>query len=255
MKIKQKLPDDVVVSKFKHLQKVALLPKMKIGDYTESDWILAYLLTSLDSFDKEIFLARKELGIKKTFRYSSVKKDFGELIKSLYSLGQDKYIISIDIAKNIIKKFRLGENWLTSIQTAIFTDTLPVPEKNEPIQIETQDNFINRGFDYCSIRINQRITTNELKKWIKKNKLWIRHNLNNLPKINKPKIDPNTVLWGHFAWILKKAGMISWTEMSKFIEKSTGKIGFVKDIESSPGPEELERYYKRFIASLKKIDQ
>ena len=253
MKIKKESADSTVVSKIWNIQKVALLPGLKIGDYNNSDWILAYLLTALASFDEQISSIRKDLGITEIYKYSSVK-NLQELVKIFFSLGQENYLMSIKAAQKIIRRYRLGENWMMSIQAAFFTDTLPVPNKIDSIKLETNDSLPDHNSSYCSIRVNQRITINELKKWIKKNKLWIRNNLNNLPKINKPKIDSNTVLWGHFAWILKKGGMNSWTEMTKFIQKHIDEFGSAYGVNSAPEPVEIERYYKRFVLSLRKVD-
>lgn len=253
MKIKKEPADSTVISKIWNLQKVALLPGLKIGDYSNSDWILAYLLTSLTSFDEQISSIRKDLGITEIYKYSSVENLQG-LVKIFFSLGQENYLISIKAAQKIIRRYRLGENWLMSIQAAFFTDTLPVPDKIDSIKIETNDSLSDHDSSYCSIRVNHRITTNELKKWIKQHKLWIRHNLNNLPKINKPRIDSNTILWGHFAWILKKGGMNSWTEMTRFVQKHIDEFGSAYDLDLAPEPVEMERYYKRFVLSLKKID-
>jgi len=257
MKTKQTLPDSVVTSKFFDIQKVALSLEIKGNDYNESDWILAHLLTALKSFDEQISSARKELEIKDIYKYSSITT-LSDLFKITYSLGQEKTLLSMEISKNIVKEYKLSRNWLDSIQVAIFTDTLPVPTKSEIIQIETQDMYHDNNFDFCSIRINQRITTNQLKNWIKKNKLRIRLNLNNLPKIKKPKIDSKTIIWGHMAWIFKSGKMNSWTEMSKFIQQKIEELeefGPIYGEKYAPEPVEMERYYKRFVEALKKIEK
>lgn len=257
MKTKQRLADDVVVSKLFNIQKVALSLEIKNNNYDKSDWILAHLLTALRSFDDQILSARQKLQIKELYNYSTIKT-LGKLMEVLYSLGQEKHLLSMEIAKDIVKEYKLSNNWLDSIEVAIFTDTLPVPTKNEPIQIETQDYQRNNGFNYCSIRINQRITMNELKKWIKKNKPWIRSNLNDLPKVKKPQIDTKTIIWGHMAWILKKGKMDSWTEMSKLIQnkmEELEELGPMYGEKSAPEPVEMERYYKRFVSALKNIEK
>ncbi len=244
MKIKPELADDIVVSKIWNIQKVAPFFGVDKNGYSKSDWIMAYLLTALASFDEELSLARKSLGIKEIYNYSSIKS-FDTLNKIFNSLGQDKALTSVKIAKKIIKKYSLGDNWQKSVLTAFFTDTLPVPDGNL-IQIKTKSNC-------CLIKINKKISINELKRCIRENSTLIKNSLDGLPKINKSKIKENTILWGHFAWILKKGGMNSWTEMSNFIGKKIYNDGSAYGMECAPSSTEIERYYKRFIASLKKI--
>lgn len=255
MKTKSIRADSVVTPDFFGIHNVVLSPEIKASkDYENYDFILAHILTARSSFRSQILETRREIGITKPFTYSDIKNT-ESLYESMFSLGQEEYLQSKAVAKKIAKLYKLPSNWIFSIQVAIYTDTLLVPPKLDSIIIQIGPT--REDDEYPSIHFTSQVTIGELKKWVNDNKSDIRLFLKRIPKRPKPKVSSNTLIWGHIAWLFKRGGKHSWTEITNLIQVQIGKLLETADDvygrQEAPTPIELEKYYTRFTASLKKL--
>ena len=271
--------DSLVIDDIEGKIDVAFSPEIDAyRRHSNSDYLLAQLLSWSRYFNQDIKEIRDSIGLREALKYPE-KPSVESLVALLYkSIPQGKFQEFRDKAKIIRKKYKLLENWETSIQTAVVANVILVPpdeliwvhfatedkvkdekEKEvktlstlssiyeDPVFRNTQEAI--RISKYPSIYFTHKVTINELKDWINKNKYIVRMLLEKLPKKTIIKRDKMTIFWGQVVWILKLDHMHSWTKMSKQIER------FVENDPSleAPEPTELEKYYNRFIKSLRGI--
>lgn len=277
MDIKKQNIKNIVASDFFNLPEIKLSPDVKSrSDYEESDYLLAYLLSALRSFNSKIKEAREKLMVNRTLSFPK-EPTIGVIYEILYKSGQQKYILLKKLATKISDSYQLSENWILSIEVVIVTNTFLVPKKIDPIRIQTPldlteiiDHIKNnsksdlidyfpgllKSLKYPAIYFTSEVSINDIKNWINKNRELLRSLLETLPKRTIPKIHHKTILWGHIAWIYKRDGIQSWTEISdniqKRIQSSEGPIFGETD---APSPNELKKYYDRFLASLKSLNK
>lgn len=249
MKIKSSRDNNIVYGNLSDIPEVKLSPEIKSNkDYDKYDFLMGYLLTTLDSFTSDIKNIRSDLEIKKILRYPR-KNNLQELYDLLFSLGVYKYKLSNSSAIRICKKYKLQANWKLPILSVIYTNTLLIPKRLDSI-------YLNIGSEkkYPSIEFTAKTSTNELKKWIGKNKYLIELAQKDLPVKRKPKVDPTTLVWGHIVWIIRKSGVKSWTKISEKIDRkfreSENEVFEIYGKTEAPIPSELQKYYTRFLDSL-----
>jgi hypothetical protein len=122
----------------------------------------------------------------------------------------------------------------------------------------TRARKLMRITSYPSIYFTQKVTIDELKKWIDKNKKLVRIIQNRLPVRRIIKRNDKTLFWGQIAWIYKQDGINSWSSMVKKIElmiESYKKEGLIPEeseafSDVAPEPVDLAKYYYRFVKSL-----
>ncbi len=248
------------------------------NDFDKGNYTLAQLLSWSKKFNISILEARTKLEIAR--REYPQDPTIDNLVK-LYSdmLLDDKKKSAFDhVAREIAEDFRLTENWVFSIEIAILTGTFLVPSKDSikihlPAYFYPEDKS-SKGLALNIIRMRQgepvvrypaiyftrQVKVNELKRWINENKSAIRAMQYKLPKPQKIKREEKTVFWGYVAWLLKRDGFRSWAKMTKAIEQMINNQGseFENDsrqhfTDAAPEPVELQKYYTRFIDSLKKL--
>jgi hypothetical protein len=269
-----------------------------INDYEESDYLLADLLSWLKSFHNSLFEIRKELKLQSIFKYPkkpTIKNLVGLIFKLdaskrkiLESRTRDlleKYHLTenwefpIEIA--ILTHTLLVPPKETGVHLYLPLYFYPKLQENlekmkikktSPIDglrrelkrlLKYKSDFAKyrqmmEVVKYPAIYFTRQVSIDELKKWIDKNRSFIRAIQYKLPKRKIIKRTQKALFWGQVAWILKKDGIHSWTKMVEKIEeliehnRERGTIekesGHFADI--PPEPQDLARYYKRFIESL-----
>ncbi len=247
-------------------------------DFDKSNYVLAQLLTWSKSFNIAILEARNQLDIVlQAYPKDPTPENLAELYRDML-LSDNKKAAFDKRARAITEDFRITENWILSVELAILTGTLLVPSKDS-IKVHLPDYFYpedntTKGLankiammregapvtHYPAIYFTRRVTVDELKRWINENKSAIRAMQFKLPKPQKIKRGEKTLFWGYVAWLLKRDGFKSWAKMTKAIEQMINRQraefkshqgDHYTDI--APEPVELEKYYNRFMTSLKKL--
>ena len=273
--------EGIIFEDFENRVDVKLSPEIKTSeDYNKSDFILAGLLSWLKSFYVSIYNIRKEIGVKTLLQYPTAPtaKNVVELI---FTLNSDKRDLLRIRAKELAKKYSLTNNWEISMEIVTLTHTLLVPAR-ESIKVHLPDYFYPKKpkeikslrdviswmktrplaevNNYPAIYFTRQVTINELKEWIDKNRELIRAIQCKLPRNKNIKRTERAIFWGQVAWILKQDGVYSWAKMERSIEELDEKEPFLKEQEESevlnplPTAIELEKYYHRFLESLKTIN-
>lgn len=259
--------------------------------FNRSDYTLAQLLTWLKSFNELILAVRKEINFTTPLPFPK-NANVDELVDFTFkALDNEKREIVFNKAKVIAKKYHLTDNWEFSIELAILTHTFLVPAKDVPIRVhlpsyfypeekkaDSEKNLKTLGsslsspeimraraamriIGYPAIYLTGQVSVDELKKWINTNRELIRVMQSRLPKRKVLKRDDKTLFWGQVVWILRQEGFRSWSKMVGRIEElieDNKKEGMTQEesehyADIPPEPQELEKYYTRFIESLTDI--
>lgn|GEM_PF-3430426 len=282
-KMENEIAHDLVFQDFEHRLDLHFSPEITESGrgYDKNDFILAGLLTWHRQFNKRILEIRQQVGITVPVEYPKNPSSI-QIIKLLSGFGSDIAHTILDESKKIAVDFRLTEEWELSIVTAIVHNVILVPPKTIPIQVHIPDyepikeeelktlssilsspsitraRKLMRITSYPSIYFTQKVTIDELKKWIDKNKKLVRIIQNRLPVRRIIKRNDKTLFWGQIAWIYKQDGINSWSSMVKKIElmiESYKKEGLIPEeseafSDVAPEPVDLAKYYYRFVKSL-----
>lgn len=241
-------------------------------DFDKSDYIFAFIVSNLESFNNFIFKTREKLNISNVLAQ--------EADKAIERLDKNALIFLDVEANKLLKKYKLTNNWKLWLQATVFTNTLFVPPADIGISIlppqadyykerkakklrsfyvvsQLQERLINLT-SYPTIRFTKKIPVTDLIKWIKLHSSEITKIIyqSNLPTKTKPKITDRTLLWGHIAWILKEEGVNQWKSMEDYLEQLDKKENIIPDEElfRLPTSEELRLAYKSYQNTIRKIE-
>lgn len=276
---KKQIGDNIVFNNIDNRVVVEISPEVtpQKQNLSKDNFRLAELLTLLRSFNKSILKVRQEINLNKLLPYPK-KPSVINVVKIFSNKRIDNKAKEIleKWAKELRKKYRLPENWDIPFEIAALTNILPVPP-TEAIGIHLPKGFylnereiivgFNKGIirkgtvlEYPAIYFTSSVSIDKLKRWINENKSLIRAVQDKLPKEKKLRRKRKTLFWGQVAWIYRKSGM-TWARISRKIEKwmeSMQEIDYNenKDIigDAPPGPEELKKYYTRFVDSLRRLE-
>ena len=216
-------------NKFDKKIKVDLFPHFKDKEFDNNDYILGFIISNLNSFINFINITNRKLRLKKTnhIHYSLL---INKLTKTELQFLDEK-------TDEIINKYNLGENWRLSLQTAVFTKVLFIPPANGVYISESKLNYNMKlrsmnsvkmlqtrlldATKYPAIYITKDMTPSKIMSWIEDNYTFVTRAItkSNLKKQIKSKIKDETLLVGHFAWLLKNDGF-SWTKIQKYFEEN-----------------------------------
>lgn len=241
-------------------------------DFDKSDYIFAFVVSNLESFNNFVYKTREKLNISKVSAQESNK--------AIEMLDKNALIFLDVEANKLLKKYNLTNNWKLWIQATVFTNTLFVPPADIGISIlfpqadyykerkakklrsyfvvsQLQEKLISLT-SYPTIRFTKKITVTDFIEWIKLHSSKITKIIyqSNLPEKTKPKIADRTLLWGHIAWLLKEEGVNSWKNMEDYLEQIDKKENFIPDDElfMLPTSEDLRLAYNSYQNTIRKIE-
>lgn len=262
-----KIDDSIVFEDFENRVDIKLSPEITAErqNYSRSNYSFAELLSWSKSFYKSL-----------QYPQNPTVENVVNLLFS-NAITREKREIVKNCAKELKEKYALPENWEFSFEIAALTNVLLVPPSElirihlpryfYPSQRNRNDSALGLAgrivgewkiLEYPAIYFTRQVTIDELKHWINKNKSLIRAIQYKLPKEKKLKRERKTLFWGQVAWILKLDGIHSWSKMVKMIERliDNNRKESITQADSehfediAPEPQELEKYYNRFVASI-----
>ncbi len=275
------LNDDLVFDDDKNRLNVKYSPEIveRKSGFDDGDVILVDLLTWLKSFNLYIVKIRNDykLQIVDYPDKASQKLLVSLVIKYAPKELSDEFFDDIDKLKS---RYLLGPNWFLSVLLAIFTNTILIPPKLNSIQLYIPENFIKLSNSnsllednelrkarqwieytkYPAIYFTHKITVNELQVWLKKNKQLFRNIIQNLPTKRVYRRAEKARFWGKIAWIFKQEGVSTWRGIADKINTEVDRYKNMSEIKEDdilfdpPGEIEIEKYYKRFMESLERVD-
>lgn len=248
-----------------------------IAGLNKKNYLIASLLSWLKSFNKKIQIARQRLKSFKIVTYPQNETVENVLRKTIFSLNQEDQNKLKEEAREITANYKLTESWIIPIELVIITNTLIVPP-SESIRIHYPDYFYDepKKYDmssqlgavkrrlevtnYPALFFTRKVKANELIKWLKvpKNRNLFNSLQFKLPDEPSIKRDENTLFWGQAVWLVKREGENSWVKITSRLEELLGNHNEndknTDAPETVPAPEELKKYYDRFLESLKRVE-
>lgn len=266
--------DDAIVFKdSQHRLRIEMSPELRDnhGEYEASDWRFTELFSWLNPFYYDISEIRRRNRIK-IISYPD-KPTVEQLVGAIGEATGEHFAQIVNEAEELRSKYKMTENWYLSFISAVVTHTILIPMKQTvgfhmsfsdeetpggSVSVTSETKRIEAAMQvvkYPGIYFPHKISIDELKKWINRNKDLLHMMMQNLPEKLVTKRAHETIFWGQMAWILRQAGITSWVGISDQIQRIVDKdeeegrpVGGA--FATVPGPEELEKYYNRFLESL-----
>lgn len=225
---------------------------------------------------------RKKIKLKQIFDYpKNLSQEELELF-IFKKLDKEKINVALEKIANFLIEKKLSYNWMFPILVAILTNTLLIPPKNN-IKLYVPDFFssneekklndvrtvddLKKSIIFKSERFIEKktllnspaiyfqnfVSINDIIKWIRKNKLFIKTAINALfPKRRDIKIYKSTLTWGLVAHLLKEDGIKGWSKMAKYLNNwFNDRIS--SEFRPIPDERELRKCYFRFLEQIEKI--
>ncbi len=241
--------------------------------------LFATILTWSKSFNQSVVSARKDLGLIHLLEYptnATIERLISFISESVSKDGNWSKLKNL--SEQISKRYHLTNNWQTSIELAILTNTMPVAYNQSPIQtyepkqktenekpkviveITKYMSDLNAYRDistHPSIYFTEYVSPEEIIDWVRNHRPQIKSIQRNLPKPSITKRDNKTIYWGRVAWIIKQEKpKATWTEITSYAQELTDshRTGN-SDSENVPGETEFRNYYENFAKDIKRLNQ
>lgn len=223
----------------------------------------ARLLGNLPSFQDRLIAARDALELTEPVVYTE-HPSLEDMQRFHEGLSPEQLDELASRGYRIRERFRLSENWRTSMEVAIITNHLPVPvdpriKLHTPAvaQAPTLSNVLADLYDSGvplqspAIYPLYRVTLRQLKAFIDEHSTEIQEAMSHLPEPPRATIDSRTWLRGRMAWYLKTENESwTWAHVADWMNNILGdypEFGIIDEVEA-------RNSYLRFRAQLARID-
>jgi hypothetical protein len=236
--------------------------------YSQEDLLVARLLSVLRSFYNSVVGIRKKYSLKVSTEFNIKAEPLQQVKLTAQILDKisnlDNLLSDID---NLVVSYRLPRYWSNPVLSAILYNKLILPTETPvglyvPKQLkDLRENLslstvkIEEALQYPAIYFKRETSAKELRRWLRENSESFKFIQKDLPKKRDIRIKDKTIFWGYATSLFIAGGETSWTKISEELYRLVDESEFSspKDRAEVPGPTDIEKYYKRFIDSLKKV--